>query len=70
MMFYALNRGVGRMNLFQSDADFAAFEQVIAETLKLQPIRICCYCLMPNHWHVLLSPARDKDLAANGTVGP
>lgn len=64
MVFHVLNRGVGRMNLFQNDADYEAFEQVIAETLQAQPIRICCYCLMPTHWHLLLWPERDDDLAA------
>ena len=64
MVFHVLNRGVGRMKLFQNDSDYLAFERVIAETLKVQPIRICCYCLMPNHWHLLLWPERDNDLAA------
>jgi len=27
-------------------------------------MRICAYCLMPNHWHFLLWPERDGDLAA------
>lgn len=64
MVFHVLNRGVGRMKLFQNDSDYLAFERVIAETLKVQPIRICGYCLMPNHWHLLLWPERDNDLAA------
>lgn len=64
MVFHVLNRGVGRMKLFQNNSDYLAFERVIAETLKVLPIRICCYCLMPNHWHLLLWPERDNDLAA------
>lgn len=52
------------MKLFHNDGDFEAFESVIAETLKVQPIRICCYCLMPTHWHLLLWPEQDNDLAA------
>jgi putative transposase len=27
-------------------------------------MRICAYALMPNHWHLLLSPECDGDLAA------
>lgn len=64
MVFHVLNRGVGRMKLFQNEADYAAFEKVIAETLQVRPMRICCYCLMPTHWHLLVWPERDDDLAA------
>jgi len=31
-------------------------------TLKLAPMRILTYCLMPNHWHLLLWPRGDRDL--------
>jgi len=27
-------------------------------------MRILAYCLMPNHWHFLLWPERDGELAA------
>ena len=51
MVFHVLNRGVGRMRLFHSDGDYVAFENILEETLAVQPMRVCAYCLMPNHWH-------------------
>ena len=63
-MFHVFNRGVGRMQLFSKDSDYAAFESLIAETLRSRPMRICAYCLMPNHWHFVLWPEGDGDLAA------
>jgi hypothetical protein len=33
MVFHVLNRGVGRQRLFDKPADYAAFEDVIEETL-------------------------------------
>lgn len=33
MVFYVVNRGVGRMRLLDDDADYTAFERVIEETL-------------------------------------
>ena len=48
MVFHVLNRGVGRMKLFRSDADYRAFEEVLEETLDSLPMRVCSYCLMPN----------------------
>jgi len=62
MVFHVLNRGVGRMRLFHKDADFAAFEEILAEVVDLSPMRVCSYCLMPNHWHLVLWPEHDGDL--------
>lgn len=64
MVFHVLNRGVGRMRLFLGDADFAAFERILAKTLETRPMRILAYCLMSNHWHLLLWPERTGDLGA------
>jgi len=64
MIFHVLNRGVGRMRLFLKEADFEAFERMIEQTLESRPMRILSYCLMSNHWHLVLWPERDGDLAA------
>ena len=63
MVYHVLNRGVGRMRLFHTDADYAAWERVILETLPLAPMRICAYCWMPNHWHLVLWPESDGELS-------
>jgi putative transposase len=59
MLFHVLNRGVGRMRLFSKDEDYAAFEDLVEQTCKFRPMRICAYCLMPNHWHFVLWPEND-----------
>ncbi len=64
MVFHVLNRGVGRMRVFHHDDDYLAFERIMEETLQTRPMRICAYCLMPNHWHMVLWPQHDGDLAA------
>lgn len=64
LVYHVLNRGVGRSRLFFKNADYEAFERIIEETLDVRPMRICCYTLMPNHWHFALWPKRDGDLAA------
>ena len=64
MVFHVLNRAIARVRIFEKDEDFAAFERTLAETLRQRPMRICSYCLMPNHWHFLLWPERDGQLAA------
>ena len=64
MVYHVINRGVGRQPLFFSDEDYLAFERVLAETLEKYPMRVLGYCLMPNHWHLVLWPKNDGDLGA------
>ena len=52
------------MKLFSKESDYAAFEALLEETHESRPMRICAYCLMPNHWHLVLWPERDGELAA------
>jgi len=61
-VFHVLNRGNGRQRLFRKDADFAAFERVLAEGLKRYPVDLLTYCLMGNHWHLVLRPRTDEAL--------
>lgn len=63
-MFHVLNRGVGRRRLFTKNRDYEAFEEIIEKTLLSRPMRICGYCLMPNHWHLVLWPECDGQLGA------
>ena len=62
IVFHVLNRGVGRRLLFTKDEYFLAFERVVEETLRTRWMRLCSYCLMPNHWHFVVWPERDGDL--------
>src|SRR5467141_411701 len=64
MVFHVLNRAVARHAIFQKDGDYEAFERVFAEALEKHPIRVLSYCLMPNHWHLVLWPAREGELTA------
>jgi putative transposase len=64
MLFHILNRGVGRMRLFLQEADFEAFERLMAQTLQTRPLRILAYCLLSNHWHMVLWPEHDGNLGA------
>ena len=63
LIYHVLNRGAGRQALFDDDADFAAFVRVLAEVLEREPIRVLGYCLMGNHWHLVLWPRHDGQLA-------
>ena len=51
------------MQLFRKPGDYEAFERSLEKTLETCPLRICSYTLMPNHWHLVVCPERDGDLA-------
>jgi putative transposase len=40
-----------------------AFEKILAEAAERTRIRIAAYCLMPNHWHLLMWPRQDGELS-------
>src|SRR5437016_5185841 len=55
-LYHVLNRGNGRQDLFYKPEDFRAFLRVLAEGLERYPVDLLCYCLMSNHWHLVLRP--------------
>ena len=64
LIFHVLNRAVARLPLLQKPEDYAAFECVLGEAWQRTPIRLLAYCLMPNHWHMVLWPREDGELTA------
>lgn len=63
MVYHVLNRGNARRTIFEKDADYAAFERILAETQQRVPMRVLAWCLMPNHWHLVLWPQFDGTLS-------
>jgi REP-associated tyrosine transposase len=63
--YHILNRANGRAHLFKKEADFAAFEAIIAEALERVPLRILGYVVMGNHWHFVVWPRRDEGEAVS-----
>jgi putative transposase len=64
---HVLNRANARLPIFQNDGDYAAFEQILGEALEHVPgMRLLAYCLMPNHWHLVLWPRREGELSDFG----
>jgi putative transposase len=51
------------MRLFEKEDDYVAFERVLEETYERTKMRLLSYCLMPNHWHMLIWPRQDGELS-------
>src|SRR5580704_11380632 len=64
LVYHAMNRAVARLPLFQKEADYEAFERVLGEAHEKFPIEVFSYCVMPNHWHFVLRPAKEGQLTA------
>jgi len=63
LVYHVLNRAVGRMMLFRHDEDYAAFMRALVDVQAEVPVRVCGLCLMPNHWHLVLWPEKEGELA-------
>jgi putative transposase len=59
-VYHVLNRANARHSLFDTPLDYAAFEKVIAEAHEREPLRILAYCIMPNHWHLVVWPEQQR----------
>jgi putative transposase len=62
IIYHVLNRANGRLRLFKKEQDFAAFERVLIEAHRRTPIRILDWCIMGNHFHLVLWPRLDGEL--------
>lgn len=63
LAYHVLNRRAARLPLFEKPGDYSAFERVLQEAHERTGSRIASYCLMPNHWHLLLWPRQDGELS-------
>ena len=63
IVYHVLNRANARMTLFDDDGDYAAFERVLGQACEHGHMRLLAYCVMPNHWHLVVWPRHDGDLS-------
>jgi putative transposase len=64
LIYHVLNRGNRRMMIFRKDGDFEAFLTILAEGLKRFDVELLAWCLMGNHWHLVLRPRRAGQMQA------
>ena len=61
--YHILNRGNGRQQVFHKDEDYHVFIKLMKESAERYDISIQAYCLMPNHFHMLVSPQQGEWLS-------
>lgn len=62
VVYHVLNRANARKRIFARDADYEAFRCILVEAVHRTDMRLLAYCLMPNHWHLVVFPRADGDL--------
>ena len=63
MVYHVLNRANDREKIFQKEKDYAAFEKILFEAKEKYSMRILSFCIMPNHWHLILHPRKGENLS-------
>jgi putative transposase len=55
--YHVTQRGNRRAQTFFEDGDYALYRDLLAQAAERAEAEIWCYCLMPNHVHVVIVPA-------------
>lgn len=63
-VYHVVNRAVRRTTLLSTETDFHEFVQLLFETLQRRPMRLLAYCAMHTHFHLVVWPEHDGELAS------
>ena len=60
--YHVTQRGNRRLQTFFEDADYALYRDLLADAAERAGAEVWCYCLMPNHVHLIVVPADEDGL--------
>jgi len=61
---HVTQRGNRRLPTFFDDEDYALYKYLLSEAAGKAGSEIWCYCLMPNHVHIIIVPSHEDGLRA------
>jgi len=61
-IYHVINRANARLQIFFKEKDYVLFENILKDGVLKYDIRLLAYCVMPNHFHLILQPRKDGDL--------
>ncbi len=60
--FHVYNRGLNHAQVFFSARNYIYFLELLKRNIDRYGITVTAYCLMPNHYHLLIRPSSDDGL--------
>ncbi len=60
--YHVINRANARVQIFDTNDDYVQFESILQDAVEKFSMRLLAYCIMPNHWHLVLYPKHDGDM--------
>ena len=63
LVYHGLNRGNNHGAVFTQPADYLAFVHALQQTKKRYPFQLFGYCLMTNHYHLVLQPEPGQNIS-------
>lgn len=61
-VYHVINRANARLQIFFREQDYKLFENILKDGVEKYNMRLLAYCIMPNHFHLVLHPRNDGDL--------
>src|SRR4029078_2936315 len=60
---HIFNRGNRRSQVFRIAADYLGFLAALTDAADRTVVRLLAFCLMPNHWHLVVWPVRGVEVS-------
>jgi putative transposase len=64
LTFHVVNRAARKARIFETSADYQAFERVLVEAVQRSDVALYAYCIMPTHWHLIIAPRGQMTLSS------
>ena len=60
---HVINRAANRTPLFARPREYREFLDILREGLDLYPVPVVAFCVLSNHWHLVLGPTGTTSLS-------
>ena len=64
LVWHVMNRAIQGLTLFHQPTDYDAFLGILASSVRDHTIELFAYCVMPNHFHLVVRAAVGFELSA------
>lgn len=62
-VYHVINRGNAKQVVFTCTRDYESFVNLLCQAKQRHPLKLLAYCVMPNHFHLIVQPEHGPDLS-------